>query len=483
MLQNDLAKRVFRSFLWVAGARYVGQVLSWAVTIVIARILSPRDYGLMGMATLFYSFLIMFAEMGFGAAVIQKKDLTEGQLRSASWFLIASSLLLYLLSFLLAPLLALFFQEPQLVALIRVLALNFIIVAVYSVPYNLLARKLQFDRISKAEFIANLCGSAATLALAMNGFEFWSLVAGFFVINTVKAALVLYYQKWVPRFRLVLAEIREILGFGSKITGAHFLWYFYSNSDFLIAGRMLGKVALGAYSLAFQIASLPLDKIVSLVNQIAFPAYAEIQSDRASMQRYFLKTIRILSFIVFPVFTGLFLVAEDLVMLFLTAKWSAIIFPLKALLVVSILRTLSVLSPPVVNALNRPGISLFNTLLCAVVMPVSFLIGVRFGINGLAAAWLIAYPLVFTVMTWNSLRVIEVTPGEYARQIAPTALICLVMVAVVTAAQKHLLADSAALPRMTLTCLTGVAVFSVFSLLLNRPVMAEMISLVRRKGA
>jgi teichuronic acid exporter len=476
---NSLKKRVFKSFVWLAGTRYIGQMISWIITIFVARILSPKDYGIMGMATLFYSFLILFIEMGLGAAIIQKKESTKKQLSSAFWFITLSGLFLFLLSFFSAPIVGLFFKEPNIIPIVRVMAVNFIIISLYSIPYNLLAKELALDKTSKAEFVANLSGSITTLFFAWRGFEVWSFVFGFFAVNIVKTALIYYYKSWIPDFRLVFSDLKDILSLGTKISATTFFWYFYSNADFLVAGRMLGSVALGYYSLAFIIASLPLDKIASLINQVAFPAYSEMQEDIATLQRYYLKIVQVAFFVVTPIFIGIFIVSEDAVKLFLTDKWITAVFPLQVLSIISILRTLSALNPPLLTALNKQDITLFNTFLCAVVMPISFVIGCKYGIKGLSYAWLIAYSVVFIFMFWNSNRIIKVSLSDYFRQLRPTVLSSFGMLIIVECLKATLFTHLSLAHRVFFSCLAGVLVFSSLIYILNKKMLREILSYMR----
>lgn len=478
-VQGTLKKRVVQSFLWIAGTRYIGQAISWTITVAVARILSPKDYGLMGMAALFYSFLSMLIEMGMGAAIIQKRTFSREQLSSAYWVIVCSGLFFCALSFGLAPAIGGFFREDQVTTIIRILSFNFILISLSSVPYNLLAKEVSFQKTAKAEIIANIVGSGATLIMAMNGLGVWSLVFSYLVINTVKTVLIYVYRPWFPMIRMKFSEIRSMVNFGSKITGSSLLWFIYSNADFVIAGKMLGKEALGAYSLAFQLASLPLDKLISMINQVAFPAYSELQSDPARMRRYYLKVVRLVSFVALPVFTGLFLVSPDVIRIFLGARWEAAILPLKILLIISILRTLSVLHTPFLNAMNRPDITLANTAMCALIMPVSFWIGAMYGINGLALAWLAAYPVTYVAMFWNSVRIVKISVYEYVNQIRPVFLATGMMLVLMSWLQTTIFSDLAGMYRLVLTCCSGAFIFVTFTNFLNRQIITESISLLR----
>lgn len=274
------------------------------------------------------------------------------------------------------------------------------------------------------------------------------------------------------------------------------IWYIYSNSDFLIAGRVLGKEALGNYTLAFELASLPLEKVVSMIPQIAYPTFSQVQQDKEKVRHYFLKTSRLVALIVFPLFLGLFLVAKDLILLVLTSKWAAAINPLKTLCLMSILRSMAVLSAPLTNALGMPGIALFNSLLCALFMPAAFWVGARSGIEGISLAWLLVYPFLFLIMLWNSIRIIRISMKEYWTNLLPVMEGSLVM-ALLVFGLKYIMgqrlffsekwASSLLLfPglgqwfRLVFTCLFGAFGYLAFLWMVHRSLLNELWGFARR---
>jgi len=295
--ERSLRRRVLDGVLWLTVVKVFGQAISWAITLYVIRILSPDDYGLMAMAGVYLSFMIIFNEVGLGAAIIQKKDLSQEDLSNIYWAVLFINGALYLLSFLAAPLVAAFYNEPRVTDVIRVASITFILNSLGLVSYNMLTREMIFNRRSQAEMIGNTAGALSTLWLALHGFGVWSLVWGNIIVELVKNVFFVLFYPWRLKFAFSLSKIKDMTHFGSKVALARFFWYFASSMDLLIAGKILGKTQLGYYSIAVQFASVPLFKVVSTITQVAFPAFSEIQDDHALLRRYFLKIVKFIAFV------------------------------------------------------------------------------------------------------------------------------------------------------------------------------------------
>lgn len=476
----SLKSRIVNAVLWLGITKLLGQALSWIITIYVVRILAPEDYGLMGMAGVFIGFVILFNELGLGSAIIHKKKLAEDDISNIFWLVFLLNVALYLLSFIISPLIAGFFNEPRLTAIIRVIAINMIISSFGFISYNMLTKDLTFSRRSQAEFIGNLSGGIATFLFAMNGLGVWSLVYGSIILTAVTNLLFYIYHPWRPGFSFSFSKIKEMFNFGLKVAIARFLWYVYTNSDFLMAGKLLGKTALGYYSLAFQFASIPLDKIVSLVTHVAFPAFSEIQDDAERLKRYFIKMVRIVAFITFPIFCGIALTADDAVILFLTEKWRLTILPLKVLCIVSTLRAIYTINAPLVMAKGKPNVAVLNHLIFAIFLSIAFYIGSFYGLDGLAYSWLIVFPILFLITTYLSLKVIGLSMMEYFKDLRHVFAGTLFMAVSVIIIQGTFLAGLGHLERIIGASLTGAAAYLLYYFIFSREMLAEARAVLKR---
>ena len=476
----SLKSRVVNAVFWLGITKLLGQALSWVLTIYIVRMLSPDDYGLMGMAGVFIGFIILFNELGLGSAIIHKKNLAENDISNIFWLVFLLNVGLYLLSFIISPLIASFFNEPRLIIIIRVIAINMIISSLGFISYNMLTKEFTFRKRSQAEFIGNLSGGIATFLFVKNGLGVWSLVYGSIILTSVTNLLFYLYYPWWPSFSFSFSKIKEMFNFGLKVAIARFLWYVYTNSDSLMAGKLLGKTALGYYSLAFQFASIPLDKIVSLVSQVAFPAFSEIQEDAERLKSYFMKIIRFIAFVTFPLFCGIFLVADDAVILFLTEKWRPIIIPLKVLCIVSTLRAINAVNVPLVVAKGKPNIAMISNLIFAVILPIAFYLGSFYGLTGFSYSWLIVFPFLFLITTYLSLKTIGLSMMEYFKELRHIFVGSLFMVVSVIIIQETFLAGLGHLDRIIGASLTGAAAYLLYYFIFNREMLAEARAVLKR---
>lgn len=475
-----LKRKIVSAVFWVGATKLSGQIISWFITVYVARLLSPDDYGLMGMSFVVIGFVALFNEFGLGSAIIHNKTISKEDLSSICWLVIIINAALYASAWLAAPLMAAWFGEPELAALLRVIALSLLINGVGFVPNNMLAKELAFGRRSVAEFAGNLSGGAATLLFALYGYGVWSLAYGSIVLTAVTNVIYLAGYPWLPDLNISLTKIKTMLNFGVKVAMARLLWYVYSNADFLIAGKLLGKTSLGFYSLAFQFASIPQEKIVSMLTQVAYPGFCEVQNDNTLMRRYFLKTIRLTAFATFPLFIGMSVVADDAVRVFLTEKWAPVILPLQVLCVVSTLRAINAMNAPLVVAKGRPGLAMLNNLIFAVVLPIAFYIGSFYGLEGFSYSWLIVFPIIFLISASISIATIELRMVEYLKTLTHPLFATMFMVIAVMVVKHTAIGSMDRLPRLVVSCLTGALAYGLYYLIVNRAMFGEVRAMLRR---
>ncbi|OFW03062.1 MAG: hypothetical protein A3G20_01585 [Acidobacteria bacterium RIFCSPLOWO2_12_FULL_59_11] len=464
---------------WLTMVKVVGQLVSWTITIYVVRILSPTDYGLMAMAGVYLSFIILFNEVGLGTAIVQRKELAREDLSGIYWTVLLMNVALYGLSVLSAPVVAAFYNEPRVAEVIRVASVVFIIRSLGLVSYNMLTREMMFNRQSQAEMIGNLSGAVATLVLAMKGFGVWSLVYGNIAIELIKNVLYLQFYRWTPEFSLSFSRVRGMIHFGSKVALSRLCWYLSSRLDLLIAGKILGQSQLGYYAIAVQFASIPLDKMVATISQVAFPAFSRVQDDRALLKRYYLRIVKVVGFVSFPLCCGGFLVAESAVPLFLSDKWTPAILPLQILSIVAAFRAIHIMNAPLEIAIGKPGITTLNFLIMLPVLALSFFIGSSYGLEGLAYSWLV-FPVLFLITTSISLNLVGLSLGEYIKELRHPFLGSVFMVAAVLLIQRAVLINLGLVAQVAGSMALGLASYASYYFFFNREIFAEAKGMLKR---
>jgi teichuronic acid exporter len=472
---------VLSALRWSAAGRLAAQLGSWVVTIYVIRILDPADYGLMGMASILIGLAALFNELGVIPALIQTRNMDERLIQQLFGLVLTSTTFIFCLLFFLAPLLSAFFNEPRLTPVTRALAVTIVIGGASAVQNALLERNLQFRGLSVVEFASTVLGSGTTLLLAVQEFGVWSLVIGNIVSTTAKTIGIFLTRGFPlpPVFRL--KGLRSMFVFGANITGQRVLWYLNSSVDVVLVGKLLGDHALGVYSVAFQLANLPVSKAFSIVNRVAFPAYAKLQNNNEQVIEYFIMSVQMACLIFFPVLWGMSSVSEDLVSVFMGEKWQDAVIVLKLIPLMMPLIAISGLMFPLTDGLGRPDIGLRNLLTTTTLIPVAILIGTAWDLTGVCVALIIARLFTLVINFRRTLRMLELCPGRLLAAVAPSAISAGTMYAFVVLIN---ILNRGAAPgwRLPASIVTGMLVYSLMTLLINRNAARQCLSLLRMKG-
>lgn len=478
--RKTMRSRVLSGLYWTGGVRFLGQLFTWGVTIIVIRLLKPEDYGLLAMATVFVAFLTMMADIGLGQALVQTNKLDENRLGQIFGAIIIIDVALFLVQFSVAPIIATFYSEPRLVDIIRVLATSFLLTIFTTIPTALLTRQLDFKKQSLVDFCSTIIGSITTLLLAWNGSGVWSLVYGTLLTAGCRAVaynLLVRHLQW-PQFSM--RGVRGLIVFGGQMTIARLLWFIYSQADMFIAGKQLGAQQLGIYSVAMHLASLPVQKISSIINQVAFPAFARAQNEPAQMSVYLLKAVRILSFFVFPVLWGMSILAEELVAVALGNQWQQVTLPLQALALVMPIRMIGNFVPSATDGAGRADIGMKNLLISNAIMLPAFLYGSQWGLSGLCAAWVLASPVAFLINLNNSLSILDIRIQSVLAAMARPACCALAMASGIKLLQSSSLFSYSIILNLLAPVIAGSILYLASSMLINRKVVYEILDLRRK---
>jgi O-antigen/teichoic acid export membrane protein len=444
-----LGNKIKTAFRWGASVKLIGQVFTWAMTIVVIRLLSPEDYGLMAMSVLFLHFLMLVNEMGLGAVLVHRSDLDIETKRKIFGLIITVNSTFFILLFAAAPIIANFFGEEQLTTIIRVLAFQFIIAAFEIIPVAHLERNLDFKSKSLVSLGASVVGGITTLFLALADYGVWALIWGNMLVlflQTVGFNIVSPFRH-LPIFSL--KKMRDIASFGGLVTSERAMWFFYTQADIFIVGKLLGKDQLGVYSVAMHLASL------------------------------ILKAVRIMSFVTFPLFLGMSSVAPELVAVLLGDTWIMAGDVMAILCLIMPLRMLANIFPPLLQGIGRPDASVINLLFAVVVMPIAFFVGTRWGVIGVSIAWAVAYPVVFAVMLARSVPLIGVSIKQPVMAAAMPALVSIVMYIAVISSKSMMNVDTDMM-RLVSSITIGASVYATLSRFVCRREFSEVLELVRR---
>ncbi len=334
---SDLHGRTLSGISWLTFGQMTKHALQFVLGIILARLLTPHEFGLVGLVMVFIGFAGLFSELGFGAALIQRKEIDERHWSSVFWVNIAAGFALTGLFMAIAPLVGQFYDEPILAPLTTLFAVSFAVGSLSMVPIAKLTRDMDFRALALIETTAAVLSGILAVVLALVGFGVWSLVWRTIAVTTLTAVGMWWVTRWRPRWMFDPRAVRELLGFSSNLLGYRAINYWVQNGNDLIIGRFLGTSALGIYSRAYLVLLLPLNEVVRILGRVMFPALSRLQHDVTRVRESYLHAVAMLSVFLFPAMLGLSAVSGDFVLALYGPRWEEVI---------PILGILSVLAVP-----------------------------------------------------------------------------------------------------------------------------------------
>jgi PST family polysaccharide transporter len=415
---SDIRTSFAGNLAWRALANWSTQLISWAGFLILVRLLAPSDFGIVSMCVVLYAQLRFVSDFGIPTTVVTLRSMSEDDIAQLNTVGLLFGLGTFAVGCLLAWPAAVFFKTPRLFPVIIVTSVALIAQGLRSVPEGLLNKEMRFKVISLLDAVRDITSAIVTVILALLGFGYWALVLGNLVavlIRTTAIIAIRHHRFAWPRFECV----RKPLAFSWHVLAYVFSWSTYSSLDNVTAGRVLGQSALGLYGMAWTVANMPLEKVVSLVTTIVPSYLASVQKDPVALRRYLFNLTEALSLITFPATIGLALVAREAVPFVLGHKWDGVIRPLEVLCAYAALRSVVALLPKLLTAVGNARFVMRIETSALVLMPTAFYIGSHWGTTGIAFGWVAAYPLVVIPLYWKALKSIGMSVAEYFKALRP----------------------------------------------------------------
>ena len=464
MSAGELQQAALSGARWTLAAKVGMQLVTWPITILVIRLLDPGDYGLLAMAMVTIGFVALFGELGLGVALVQADKLEEGTARAACTAIVICNVVMAGIIALLAPWVADWFDEPDLIDVMRALTLELLISSIAAVPQAQLERQLRFRPLSIAAIASGAAGAGVTLALAFAGLGVWALVVGTLTNALVRTGLILIFNGRIvwPKLDFSLAPIRGLIRFSSHVLAARTLWYWYGQSDQVIVARLLHASTVGYYNVAAQLAMLPAGKAMEVINRVTFPVLSRMRNEAGEMRSTHLRLLGLVSAYAFGTCWGLAAVAPELVVTLLGPKWLTATLPLTMLAAVAPLRMLSALNNTITSAAGAPQTSTIELAVAGTLIPIAVLIGAYTdGLKGACLAWPLAYPLVYLLSNALTCRAVgNATMQGLIRLVAPLAAGAVMWLSIV-ALRAQLSGSLSAIALLLLQLAVGATVYLV----------------------
>jgi PST family polysaccharide transporter len=474
-----LSQMTVQSGRWSTISQTVRQMLLLIVTLVLTHLLPPSAFGIITMATTVSGFAMLLKDLGTGPAIIQRRTLSAEFLSSMFWLNVGIGIVLTCTLILLAPLLALLFNEPALREIISTLAFIFVFIGAGSVHQALLERQLAFKRLAICEIIGVILGATVGIGAALSGVGVWSLVYQQLSIFLSTTALLWMVQQWLPQFVLRWSEIRTVSSFSLNIVGFNVFNYFARNADYLLIGRYLGATELGFYSLAYRMMLYPLQNITGALGRVIFPAFAQLQDDNARLRNAYLRVVSTIALITVPLMLGLLVCSEPLVAALFGPAWSIVALLLTILAPVGMIQSIVATVGAIYQAKGRSDLLLKWGVVMSIIVILSFLIGLPWGIVGVASAYAVASFLLILPNLWMPFRLIELPLSALWGALWRPLVAGLLMLLGLLAVRLLLPANLLPLVQLMLLVPTGALIYLAASWWLNREQMQQALVLVR----
>lgn len=460
---TGLRAKVVRGLGWKLASQFVNQGARIAVGLTLARLLTPHEFGLAAMAIAFSGLALVLSDPALGAALVQRRTISEEDRSTVFWTTVAAGLLCTLAGIALAGTIASFFGEPAIRPLVIAESFTFILVALSATQVALKTREMDFRGLELRDMAGTVVGAMVGIAAAVGGLGAWAIIAQSLATVTVATALLWRLSTWRPSFLFSLRSLRECGSFGSKLFASRLLSYLNINGDNLLIGRYLGTRALGTYAVVYNVMLAPVARVASPIQQVLLPAFARLQDDPRRLGRAWLRGTRLSAAVSVPAFLGMMAVAADFVPVVLGERWTEGVPVLQLLCLAGILQGIQMLEWSVLQARGQAGLLLRYMLVSTAANLIGFAVGLHWGIVGVAAGFAVARAIMVPILTLLTCRAVGLSLGDVFRALSGVAQAAALML--VTVATMRYLLIEAGVPtsgRLPLLVAAGVAVYASF---------------------
>lgn len=474
----SLKDQTVKGTLWGGLERFSVQGITFVVMVIMARILDPQDYGLVGMLAIFIAISQALVDSGFSQALIRKQNRTQTDNSTVFYFNIVVALVLYAILYVTAPLIAGFYRQPLLTDLTRVIGLSVVLNSLVVVQRALLTVKIDFKTQAKASITAAVISGTVGIVMAYTGFGVWAIAVQQLTSLSVNTLLLWIMSRWRPSWCYSWQSFREFFGFGSKLAVSGILDVVYNNLYLIVIGKVFNARDLGYYTRANQFANLPSSNMSGIIQRVTFPVLCTIQDEDERLAATYRRMLRVTAFIIFPLMLGLSAMARPTVLTLLGAKWAQAA-PLLSILCLNMMwYPVHALNLNLLQVKGRSDLFLRLEVIKKGVGVALLCITIPMGLT--AMCWgLVAYSLISLVInTHYTGRLIHVGLWVQMRDLAPV-LIYSVTAAVMALAVMYFIPSQPL--KLLAGIVTGLTSYAGIALLMHSPELGELRQLVLRK--
>lgn len=474
-LKKDTTKGVF----WSLIERFGTQGVQFLVMLVMARLLSPNDYGVVGLLVVFVSIAQAFVDGGFSQALIRKKDRTEIDNSTVFYFNIVVSVVIYLIFYLFAPYVSVFYNMPTLTPFMRVICLSIIINAFGVVQRALFNANIDFKAQAKASLIAIVISGAIGISLALRGFGPWALVwqqLSNLIVNTL---FLWIYSEWRPLLAYSWKSFKELFSFGSKLLATSLLNAIYNNIQTIVIGKLYSAKSLGLYSRAAHFADLPSQQFTSVFMRVTFPVLCKVQDDMERLTSVYRRMLRVSAYIVFPLLIGMAAVAHPMIEVFIGKQWIECAYMLQIICFAEMWYPIHAINLDILQVSGRSDLFLKIEIYKKIVSLSLLALSAPFGIIAMCYSNLLSSLICLYINTYYSSKILGISLLSQLKDLFPTITLAIVMFAIV---QIIIFFIPNVFVQLIVGIIVGVVVYVSLSYILRFQEFNELVSLRKKRN-
>ena len=478
MIENSIKSKVISGFVWKFAERISAQLVTFIVSIVLARLLSPAHYGAIAIVNIFIALANVFMVSGFGNSLIQKKDADDTDFSSVFYFSILMSIVVYSILFFVAPIIAGFYSMPILTPVLRVMGLRLIVAGINSVQHAYVSRHMLFKRFFWSTLGGTLASGVVGIIMAYMGFGIWALAAQYMVNTTVDTIVLWFTVKWRPKLLFSIKRLGKMFSYGWKLLVSGLLDTGYNELRSLVIGRMYTASDLAFYNKGKSFPSLVVTNINSSIQSVLFPAMANSQDKKEQVKAMCRRSIRTSSYIMLPLMAGLALVAEPFVELLLTEKWLPCVPYLQISCFTFAMMPIHTANLQAINAIGRSDIFLKLEIIKKTTGLIVLFVVARYGVLEIALSGAFLTIISSIINAYPNKRLLGYTMFDQIKDMFSAFVPLLLMIVIVCSISVF---ELGAFIKLFLEVFAGVVVYILVSYILKNESFMYILSFIKRK--
>lgn len=431
-MSTSLREKSFNAFLWVILDKAGSSTMNFVFSIVLGRLLLPADFGFVAMVMVVFAISSAFVDSGFSQALIREKDISEADKSTTFIFNLVTSLVVYTILFLAAPSIAAFFKQDSLTNIIRIMGLDLIINAFAIIQLATLTQQIDFKTQTKARFLAVILSGAVAIILAKMGWGVWSLIAKILVMSFTRTVLYWMLQPWKPTWVFSMASFKRLFRFGSKLLISGLLTNIFDNLYNLLIGKFYNASALGLYTQAGNFANIVIKSLYETIQGVTYPILTKLQDDLVRLKDGFRLILRLCSFLMFPTMALLAILAKPVILMLLGEKWVGAAPFLQLLCISGATHHFHSLNLNMLLVLGRSDIGLYLEILKKVIITISILISIQFGVYALVVSQVIVTYVSLFINSYYSNKFLKYSFSAQIQDVLPSLTFSLVAAGIVS---------------------------------------------------